>query len=128
MNNLLKIHPTVCPVGKNYQIMVITWADALVSVRVGNKVYYNHSNGIRISTAGVHRFCVPMSVLDKEKSYTVITQAMIERCPYYPRTAEAVETKYNFRPVEKTEDIKLCRIWETHSILKLQQNRKTALR
>ena len=38
---------------------------------VGDKVYYNHSNGIRISSAGVHKISVPEEVLDKEGKYTI---------------------------------------------------------
>ena len=42
MNSVLKHHPTVCPIGDSYQIMVVTWCNALLSVRVGDKVYYNN--------------------------------------------------------------------------------------
>lgn len=114
MNNVLKFHPTVCPVGKNYQIMVVTWCDALISVRVGDKIYYNHSNGIRISSAGVQNFTIPASILNEEKNYTLITQPVIDRCPYYPRTGEIVETEYKFKPLEKTEDINIYHLADVH--------------
>ncbi|MBR1970598.1 MAG: metallophosphoesterase [Clostridia bacterium] len=114
MNNVLKYHPTVCAVGNTYQIMITTWCNALLSVRVGNKVYYNHSNGIRISSAGVQRFVIPMEKLDKECSYTVISQGMMERCPYFPKTREKVETTYSFKPLEKTENINICHLADVH--------------
>lgn len=114
MNRLLKFHPAVCPVGKNYQIMINTWCDALVSVKVGDKVYYNHSNGIRISSKGVHKFTVPMCELDREELYTVTILPMIERLPYYPRTGEKVESNYSFRPIKKTEDIKIYHLADVH--------------
>ena len=64
MKNSVKLNPTVCIVGKTYQIIIISEQDALISVRVGDKVYYNHSNGIRISSAGVHKIFIPAEVLD----------------------------------------------------------------
>ena len=45
----MKLNPTVCVVGKSYQIMIITDKEALVSVCVGENTYYCHSNGIRIA-------------------------------------------------------------------------------
>ena len=94
--------------------MIVTWCDSLVSVRVGEKIYYYHSNGIRISSAGVHRFSIPMSELNAARSYTVISRCMIDRSPYYPATEEAVETEYAFRPLEKTSDIKIYHLADVH--------------
>ncbi len=114
MNNVLKMHPTVCVVGKTYQIKVVTWCDAFVSIRVGDKTYYNHSNGIKIAKAGVQSFTIPSKKLDEAKAYTVIAQPVIDRCPYYPRTGETVETEYNFKPLEKTEDINIYHLADVH--------------
>lgn len=114
MSNALLYNPTVCVVGEMYQIMIVTWCDALVSVRVGEKTYYNHSNGIRVSTAGVQRFCVPTAELDRERSYTVSCQCMIDRSPYFPRTGEVIETKHHFRPLEKTKDINIYHLADVH--------------
>ena len=41
MKNIVKLNPTVCVVGKTYQIIIVTEQDALISVRVGDKTYYN---------------------------------------------------------------------------------------
>ena len=65
MESIIKFNPAVCVVGNAYQIMVITQKEALISICVKDKIYYNHSNGIRISMPGVHRFCVPSEVLDE---------------------------------------------------------------
>lgn len=52
MGNAVKLDPTVCVVGNTYQIMAVVEEEALLSVRVGDKTYYHHSNGIRISSPG----------------------------------------------------------------------------
>ena len=72
MKQTLTYHPTVCPVGSTYQIMIVTEREALLSIRVGQKIYYYHSNGIRISSPGVHRFTIPAIELDHACAYTVI--------------------------------------------------------
>lgn len=117
MKSSIKINPTVCIVGKTYQIMIVSEQDALISVRVGEKSYYNHSNGIRISTAGVHKICVPAEILDRECKYTVVVQKMIERLPYFPESEPAVETTYRFKPIKKTDDINIYHLADVHGEL-----------
>lgn len=114
MNDIVKLNPTVCIVGNTYQIMIITEQDALVKVRVGNNIYYNHSNGIRVSSSGVHRISVPSEELDKARKYTIAIEKMMERRPYFPEIAPAVEKTYEFRPVEKTNDINIYHLADVH--------------
>lgn len=114
MNNIVKLNPTVCIVGNTYQIMTITQRDAMVSVRVGNNVYYNHSNGIRVSSAGVHRVSVPSDELDNACKYTVVVEEMLERKPYFPKISPAIEMTYNFSPIEKTNDINIYHLADVH--------------
>ena len=110
----LMCHPTVCAVNDNYQIMIPVEYDMLISVRVGENIYYNHSNGIRISSQRVQRISVPAIELDKHKKYTVICQKMIERKPYRPVTEPEYELEYNFKPIEKTEDINIYHLADVH--------------
>ena len=114
MEGILSFNPTVCVVGKTYQIIVITKEDALISVRIGEKIYYNHSNGIRISSAGIHKFSVPADELNKERSYTVIAQKLAERPPYFPEPDPAIEKTYKFYPIEKTDDINIYHLADIH--------------
>ena len=117
MEKIVKLNPAVCVVGKTYQIMIVSQQDALISVRVGDKYYYNHSNGIRISTAGVHRISVPAEELDRECSYTVVVQRMVERLAYFPKTDAQIEKTYKFRPIEKINDINIYHLSDVHGEL-----------
>lgn len=114
MHDTVKLNPTVCVVGNTYRIMVVTAEEALMSVRVGDKTYYHHSNGIRISSPGVHSFSVPEKELDAAKEYTVVSEKMIERLPYFPKTEPPEETTYKFRPIEKTENINIYHLADVH--------------
>ena len=108
------VTPTICIVGTEYQIMIHTDVEALISVRVGENTYYNHSNGIRISTPGMHRFRIPQEELDRACEYTVITEKMIERTPYFPKSDSPVEETYKFTPITKTEDINIYHLADVH--------------
>ena len=114
MNDIVKLNPTVCVVGNTYQIMIISEQEALLSVRVGDKTYYNHSNGIRISSPGVHSFSVPTEELDIARNYTVVVEKVLERLPYFPKIEPAVEATYDFRPIEKTTDINIYHLADVH--------------
>lgn len=110
----MRLNPTVCAVGKDYQIMIMAEEEALYSIRIGEKVYYYHTNGIRISTPGMHRIIIPQSVLDEAREYTVIEEIMIERTPYFPKTKEPVEKTYKFVPLTKTENINIYHLADVH--------------
>ena len=111
-------HPTVCAVEDRYQIIVPVRFNMLLSVKVGEKEYFNHSNGIKISSSKIQRVSVPMEELDREKNYTVICRRMIKRLPYRSKTAaREVRIVYKFRPIEKAENINIYQIADAHGYI-----------
>ena len=96
---MLDFTPAVFAVGKNYDIVVYTSAPSLISVKVGDEIYYDDSNGILRSGKPVHKITVPMRALDSAGEYTVYQKQIIERKPYFTETeAEGIHT-YAFRPL-----------------------------
>lgn len=114
MNEIVKLNPTICVVGNTYQFMIVSEQEAMISVSIGDNVYYSHSNGIKLSSPGVHRISVPMEELDSAKSYTLVVEKMIERLAYYPKVAPAIKKTYNYRPIEKTNDINIYHLADVH--------------
>ncbi len=110
-------HPSVCAVGKDYQILVPVNFDMLLSAKIGDREFFNHSNGIRISSSEVQRITVPQKVLDEAKSYTLVARKMVDRKPYFPVTEEAVEITYSFKPLEKTEKINIYQVADAHGVI-----------
>lgn len=96
---MLKTSPAVFAVGNEYQIMVEIQCESLMSVKIGDKTYYDESNGIMNSLSPLHRVAVPMEVLDRAREYTVCVRPLIERKPYFTETKEPVEYRYTFHPV-----------------------------
>lgn len=106
--------PVVCAVGKNYIICVPTNKDVLLKAEVGDKTYYCHSNGIRVSSAKVQKITVPAYVLDKEKRYKLIYEVVNKRLPYSCDKQSPVINEFFFRPVEKETDINFYHLSDVH--------------
>ncbi|MBR6789771.1 MAG: metallophosphoesterase [Oscillospiraceae bacterium] len=109
-----KTHPTVFAVGDAYQIMVPVKNDVLFWVTVGDKEYYDHSNGILRSADWLHKVTVPMAELDAARAYTVHYRKIIERIPYFSTTEDPVEQTYSFRPLEPGKPIRMFHLSDTH--------------
>ena len=78
---MLKTAPAVFAVGTDYQIMVQVTRESMFWVKVGDKCYYDESNGILRSLSEHHRAIVPMAELDKAGKYIVCVHPLIERKP-----------------------------------------------
>ncbi len=94
--------PVVYAVGHDYQIMVPVACETLMWVQVGDRCYYDDSNGILRSNTTTHRMTVPMAELDQAKKYTVCFRRMIERKPYFSVTGDVEYFESEFRPVTKS--------------------------
>lgn len=114
MPEIFVCHPTVFAIEKDYQIVVPMTADALVWITVGQRKYYDHSNGIIRSTCPVHKITVPAKALDEAGAYTVSYRKIIERKPYFSETEEVVSAEYKFTPVDPTKPIKLYHVSDSH--------------
>lgn len=110
-----KIYPTVFAVGSDYQIFIPLEFEAIISIRVGEKIYYDDSNGILRSNNRMHHVDIPMCELDKACNYTVICRKMIERKPYFPTSEEPFEVSFDFKPV-MGENINIYHIADAHNM------------
>jgi len=106
--------PAVFAVAKEYQIMLPVEFEATMWVKVGDKNYYDHSNGVLRSNNYVHKVSVPMEVLDEHESYTVCLRKIVNRKPYFTETEEIEETTYRFYPV-RGERVRAYHISDAHN-------------
>lgn len=110
---MLRTAPAVFAVADRYQIMFETTREAMVGVRIGDREWYDASNGIMNSLSPLHRVTVPMSALDEAKGYTLLIRPVIERKPYFTETAPLQEYSFPFSPVPET-DIRIYHIADAH--------------
>lgn len=106
--------PVVYAVGRTYQIMVPVTCETLMWVAVGDKCYYDDSNGILRSAVTTHRMTVPAEELEREKKYTVCFRRVIERKPYFSDTGEVEHYESVFRPVQG-EPLHIYHIADAHN-------------
>ncbi|MBQ1951031.1 MAG: metallophosphoesterase [Clostridia bacterium] len=111
---MLKTSPAVFAVGNQYQIMVETTSECLMSVKIGENTYFDESNGIMNSLSPLHRVSVPMQALDNAKEYTVCMRPIIERKPYFTKTQEPQEFAFAFRPIPQ-KNIRAYHIADAHN-------------
>lgn len=111
---MLKTTPAVFIVGDSYQIMVENNKESLFSVRIGNKTYYDESNGIMNSLSPLHRVTVPVCELNKANEYTICIRPIIKRKPYFTETEEIFEQTFKFHPVPEN-NIRAYHISDAHN-------------
>lgn len=118
MSGVLKTAPAVFAVGKDYQITVLVKKETVMWVKVGDKCYYDDSNGILRSAKGIHKMTVPASELDKAGKYTVCYREIIKRKPYFSKTKPLCCEDFEFYPVKKDE-INVYQIADAHNTVDL---------
>lgn len=111
----LKNGPAVFVVHDTYHIMVQTTEDSLMWVRVGEKEYYDESNGILRSLTRIHRMIVPAKELDDAGQYTICERKIVERKAYYSETEDVKEVTFLFRPA-RGDRLKCYHIADAHNM------------
>lgn len=96
---MLLTNPAVFAVGKSYQIIVTTKYQSFISIKIGEKLFVDDSNGILCSSSRTHNIEVPQELLNSEKHYTVIEKGIIKRLPYFSKTRKDRKYEYDFKPV-----------------------------
>lgn len=111
----MKTFPCVFAVANNYQIFVFLNFRAVAWIEIGNKRYYDDSNGILRSGSNLHCIEVPVKDLDAVEKYTVVYRKMIDRKPYFPVSEDPVREDFDFRPVGQ-EKINIYHISDAHNM------------
>ena len=92
----MQYKPAVFAVSNNYQILVPVTAPSLMWVRIGDRCYYDHANGVLRSKCKVHRMTVPAAVLDQAGEYTICERRIPHRKAYCSKPDPVVETTFAF--------------------------------
>ncbi len=108
--------PAVFAVGNEYQIMVPVKYRSLMWVEVGDKCYYDDSNGILRSLDKIHRMSVPAEELNKAGKYTICERRIIKRKPYSPLIQPVAKKEFKFYPV-KSGNVRAYHIADTHNMV-----------
>ena len=109
--------PIVYAVKNDYQILVPVTCETVMWVKVGDRNFYDDSNGILRSASSTHKMTLPAALLDKEKKYTVCYRVIHERKPYFTDASEVFCYESSFRPVENSP-VHIYHIADAHNMVK----------
>ena len=112
-NKAFEICPAVCSAGENYIICVPTPVPVLMSVFVGEEEFTNDVCGVKITSCYVQKFTIPIPLLNMVKQYKV-SYEIIYREAYCSQKEAPVSKTFLFRPIEKTEDIRIYHLSDVH--------------
>lgn len=116
MKDVLKTSPAVFAVGDSYQIIVPVTKETTMWVKIGDKCYSDHSNGILRSAKRIHKITVPCEDLDKAGKYTLCYRQIIKRKAYFSVTKGVQEKTFDFYPV-KGEELVCYHIADAHNMI-----------
>ncbi len=107
----------VFAVGDEYQIAWSTSVKSAGSVTVNGVTYYDADNGRnRIST--LHKVSVPMSELDRAKSYEINSVPVYSDSAYLSVSGRRHTLRRSFRPVNADDGLQIYNVSDNHECLR----------
>ena len=112
--SFLKCDPIVFVIENDYEILVVGEKKGIFSINVQGKAYYSDNSGVLNSEKNFAKIRIPQKVLDRAKKYFVVFREAIDRKGYFSIMGEPETLKYSFKPLTKTENIKIYHIADVH--------------
>ena len=112
--SFLKFNPSVYVIGEEYEIAVAVESFGLVTVMVGDEIFYEDNSGVLPTEKLYARIRIPQATLDSAGCYTVVFRKTIERKSYWSTLAEAEEAEYSFKPIKKEGALNFYHISDVH--------------
>lgn len=113
---MLKTNPTVFAVNNVYQIIVPVENESFFWVRVGDKNFYDASNGIMRSATNIHKADIPQEALNEAGEYTVFLRPVLERKTYGVVTGDAISFTFPFK-APPAGNIRIYNISDAHGLV-----------
>lgn len=116
MNRIFKTNPAVFAVGDSYEIIVPVKKETVMWVRVGDKCYYDDSNGILRSAKRIHKMAVPCEELESAGEYTICYRRILKRKAYFSITESVKEEKFKFKSI-KGDRVVAYHVADAHNMI-----------
>ena len=122
--SFLYCNPCVFVIGNEYEILTVANKNGIFSVCVDGQVYYEENSGALSSEKNFAKIRVPQKALDSAKKYEVFYRETFNRKAYYSELGEVQSQSFAFKPLVKTEDIKMYHVADVH--YRFEMAKKTA--
>lgn len=112
--SFLACTPSVFVIGDAYEILLNLCEPGLVSLSVGDEVYYEDNAGALRSERTVCRIRLPQAALDAAGSYEVVYRKTIERKAYFSLFEDEERLRFAFSPVPSEGAVNIYYIADVH--------------
>ena len=114
--SFLAYTPSVFVIGEEYEMLFCLTGHGLLSVRVGDTLYYEDNSGALPTERTVARVRVPQAALNAAGGYEVIFRAAIDRRAYYSLFEEEERAAFPFSPLPTEGPINIYLVADVHSL------------
>ena len=120
--SFLLCNPSVCVVGKDYQILVAIKEFGTVAVEVDGEFFYEENSGVLSSEKKNFKIVIPCEKLNRAKKYSINYRKVIERKKYFSVVEDIVKQDFDFKPIEKENGINAYHVADVHKRYELAKN------
>ena len=106
--------PSVFVIGDSYEILLNLREPGLVSISVGDEMYYEENSGALCSERTVCRIRLPQAALDAARRYEIVYRKTIERKAYFSLFEEEERLSFGFCPVPTDKPVNIYYIADVH--------------
>ena len=112
--SFLYCKPSVFVIGREYEILLNLKTNGICFIEIEDEIYYEENSGVLPSERTVVKIRIPQSVLDRAREYSVVFRETEDRKSYFSTFKELRIEKFVFKPLEKTENIRIYHIADVH--------------
>lgn len=112
--SFLACKPTVFVIGNEYEILAYAKENGIFYINVDGETYHEANSGVLNSEKPYAKIRIPQEVLNKAKRYEIVYREAYDRKGYWSLMSEPQSEAFNFKPLEKTEDIHIYHLADVH--------------
>lgn len=116
---MLRCLPAVYVINNDYEICVTTKENGILYINVGGKRYDEENSGVLFSEKNYYKIRIPQEELDKHKQYEIVYIGNVNRQAYFTKGDPEKKITFNFKPITKTENIKIYHLADVHGFFDL---------
>lgn len=110
----LKFLPSVFVIGDDYEFSIVSKENGIIGIKIEEQQFYEENSGVLFTEKNHAKIRVPQKILDKNKKYIVTFRKTIDRKGYFSEIGESQTEEFEFKPLDKTTDIKIYHIADVH--------------
>ncbi len=112
--SFLKHSPLVFVIEDKYEILLNLNEYGLVSLTVGDVIYYEDNSGVLPSERTLVRIRVPQSELNSARGYSINYRKTVVRRAYFSEFENEVSEFYSFSPISDERDVNMYFVADVH--------------